>query len=169
MLNDISLAQELELRLADADDRAFVEQVFRSTREYLYMLPLPREQIDALAAQQYRLQQASYARQWPNAYTLIIQMSGRNIGQITVDESEAALRIIDIAFEPNMRGKGYGTAVLGAIQAHAKKRHMTIKLSVDRQNLLAKKLYLHLGFEVDAVFDTHESMIWSPSRQVFQT
>jgi hypothetical protein len=52
---------------------------------------------------------------------------------------------------------------LKAIQASAKKRQIPVKLSVDRQNLLAKKLYLCLGFQPAGMTDTHEAMMWSPS------
>jgi RimJ/RimL family protein N-acetyltransferase len=53
--------------------------------------------------------------------------------------------------------------VLRAIQAGAEKCRGHIKLSVDRQNLPAKRLYHRLGFQVAGISDTHESMTWSPS------
>jgi ribosomal protein S18 acetylase RimI-like enzyme len=163
MLNDIPLCGELNLRKAKQRDRAFMQQLFNSTREHLRLLPLPGPQIEALFEQQYRLQQAHYANQWPNAHTLIVQQSGKAIGKIMLDENETALHIIDIALEPAMRGKGYGTAVLRTVQAAAQKRGLPVRLSVDRQNRQAKKLYLALGFEVTGTSDTHESMSWSPA------
>lgn len=162
MLIDAALPDGLTLRPATAADGLFMEELFRSTREQFYEMPLPRQHIDLLLAQQYRLQQASYAGQWPGAYTLLIERAGRGIGKITLDESAARVHIIDFVLEPGMRCKGYGTAILEALQAAAGERR--IGLSVDRQNLAAKRLYLGLGFAVEAATTTHESMGWSPSR-----
>lgn len=163
MLNDISLCGELNLRKAKKRDHAFMQQLFNSTREHLRLLPLPGLPIETLFEQQYQLQQTYYAGQWPNARTLIIQQSDRAIGKIMLDENKTTLHIIDIALEPAMRGKGYGTAILHALQTAAEKRGLSIRLSVDRQNLPAKKLYYRLGFQVTGVSGTHESMSWSPS------
>ncbi|HEX5056963.1 MAG TPA: GNAT family N-acetyltransferase [Gammaproteobacteria bacterium] len=149
----------LTLRPPRTADAAFMEGLFRSTREHFYYsMPAPREHVDLLIAQQYRLQQAHYARQWPAARTLIIERSGMPIGKITLDEGETALHIVDFIIEPAARGQGYGTAMLQALQTTAKARRIT--LSVDRQNLPAKRLYLALGFRVDAVSETHEAMSW---------
>lgn len=157
------LPDAFALRMTQDKDQPFLEELFRATREFLYLMPLPRPQIDVLVNQQYRLQQDAYAGRFPNAYTLIIELSGRPIGKITLDERKTALHIIDIALKPAMRSKGYGTQILLAVQAAARQRRIPVELSVDRQNLPAKKLYLGLGFQVTGASDTHESMVWSPS------
>jgi RimJ/RimL family protein N-acetyltransferase len=157
----ITLADGLGLRSAQAVDGAYMEELFRSARGYLYAMPMPRQHIDLLVAQQYQLQQAAYARQWPAAQTMIIERLGQAIGKIVLDESTTVVHIIDFVLESGMRGKGYGTAIVQTVQATAGKRRL--RLSVDRQNLPAKKFYLGLGFQVDAISDTHESMIWWPS------
>lgn len=163
MLSSIRLPNELGLHAAQAEHRAFMHQLFRSTREHLYSMPMPRQFIDTLVDQQYQLQQAAYARQFPNARTLIVQLSDEAIGKIILDENETILHIVDFAIEPGMRGRGYGTAVLRAIQAGTEKCRGQIRLSVDRQNLPARGLYRRLGFQVSATSDTHESMTSSPS------
>jgi RimJ/RimL family protein N-acetyltransferase len=160
-LRAMNLADGLGLRSARAADGAFMEELFRSTRGHLYALPILRQQIDHLVAQQYQLQQTSYAGRWPDAQTMIIECSGQAIGKITLDEDETALHIVDFIVAPAMRGKGYGTAVLKALQTAAGRRR--ISLSVDRQNSVARKLYLHLGFQVESASETHESMSWAPS------
>lgn len=162
MLNGVSLPDGLSLRAAEGKDRPFLERLFRATREWLQLLPLPQPQIDALSDQQYRLQQIGYAGRWPDARTLIIERSGRPIGKIMLDESETALRVIEIALGPGARRRGHGTAVLRALQAAAAERRLPMALSVNRQNAAAKKLYLTLGFEVTGASDTDESMRWTP-------
>jgi ribosomal protein S18 acetylase RimI-like enzyme len=161
MLKDISLAGGLVLRGAQAEDAAVMEQLFRSTRDYFHAMPIPPQYVDLLLAQQYQVLQASYARQWPRARTLIVELAGAAIGKLMLDEEAATVHIIDFILEPGLRGKGYGTAVLQALQAAAGDRR--IGLSVDRQNPAAKRLYLGLGFQVEGASETHESMSWSAS------
>lgn len=163
MLKDIVLHDGLTLRSTTPADSGFMEELFHSTREHFHSMPVPRQQIDLLLAQQYRLQQASYARQWPDARNMIIERSGKAIGKIMLDEGGAVVHIIDFVLEPAARGKGCGTSILRAIQASAAQRGLAIKLSVDRQNSSAKRLYLGLGFRVDAISDTHEAMVWLSS------
>jgi ribosomal protein S18 acetylase RimI-like enzyme len=158
------LPDAFELRRAGEADRPFMEQLFRGTREFLYRLPLPGPQIDMLVDQQYRLQQQAYAERFPNAHTLIIELSRRPIGKIMLDERASTVHIIDLALEPAMRGRGYGTGILRAIQAAARRRGMTVELSVDRHNVGAKKLYLSLGFQTIGMSESHESMAWVPSQ-----
>jgi ribosomal protein S18 acetylase RimI-like enzyme len=162
----MNLPDGLKLRPPQTADAVFMEDLFRSTRDDLHALPMSRQQVELLLAQQYRLQQASYARQWPDARNMIVERSGKAIGKIMLDESESAVHIIDFVLEPGMRGRGYGRAILQALQAVAGERSIT--LSVDRQNLPAKRLYLGLGFRVDAVSATHESMFWNADTGVAQ-
>jgi RimJ/RimL family protein N-acetyltransferase len=161
MLKDAALPDGLTLRPATAADAVFMEELFRSTREHFHSMPMPRQQIDLLLAQQYRLQQASYAGQWPHARSMLIERFGKAIGKIVLDESAAGVHIVDFVLEPGIRGRGYGTAILKALQAAAGARR--IALSVDRQNLGARKLYCSLGFRVEAASETHEAMAWLPS------
>jgi ribosomal protein S18 acetylase RimI-like enzyme len=163
MLKDTALPNGLTLRPAAAADGIFMEELFRSTRAHFYAMPMPRQHIDLLVAQQYRLQQASYAQQWPAACNTIIEWSEKRVGKIVLDEGATCVHIVDFVIEPGMRRKGCGTSVLRAIQESAARRRLAVKLSVDRQNPLAKKFYLGLGFRVDASSDTHESMSWAPS------
>jgi RimJ/RimL family protein N-acetyltransferase len=164
VLNGISLPAGLALRPARADDRPFLERLFRSTREQFYAIAAPGEAIDALIAQQYRLQQAAYARQWPDARTWIIQRPDGAIGQITLNENETALHIVDFVIEPGMRDLGYGTAVLNAVLTRAADRRVPVELSVDRKNPAAARLYRRLGFRVTGTSDTHQAMIRTPPR-----
>lgn len=160
MLNEIQLPKNLALRDADSADDAYMEKLFRSTREYLYLLNMPKQGIDILIAQQYQLQRLSYAQHYPNARQYLIQEYSSSIGQIILNSEKNILHIIDFTIAPEMRGQGRGTAIIQALQAAASDVNGTIKLSVDRQNIAAKKMYLTLGFCVTGETDTHESMVW---------
>lgn len=162
MLKGLCHAEGLELRSAHPQDHALLEALFRSARDYLYRLPLPREHVELLISQQYQLQQASYAQQWPAARTFVVERMGVAIGKLMLDEGDSTVHIIDLVLDPAMRGQGYGTTLVRAVQSAAGERR--VGLSVDRQNAAAKKLYARLGFRVDAVSDSHESMSWAAAR-----
>lgn len=161
MFTDIVLPAGLELRPAQTEDEPFQEQLFRSTRKHLTQILLDKQVVDTLIQQQFQLQQAYYRKQWPNANTLVVYFSNKPVGKIILDKSETHLHVIDIVIEEAMRGQGLGTSLLRALQVIAAKQSFSITLSVDRENLAAKKLYLALGFGVVSQSDTHEFMVWS--------
>jgi len=160
MLSNIRLSDGLTLRPAAAADRALQLQLFASAREHLLRLPMASAQIAQFIEQQFQLQQAHYARQWPHAKNWIVQCAGRDIGYLTLSHSEDSLHIVDIALDPGARGKGYGTAILRALQAAAEQRCIPLSLSVDRQNPRAKNLYQALGFQISGTSTTHQAMLW---------
>lgn len=157
-----SLPFPLALRSATSADSSLLEALFRSAREYLARLPLPREQLDLLIEQQYSLQQNDYARRWPRARCFVIEHAGTGIGKLHLHEDDTQLHIIDFVLVPQWRGQGLGTAILRAVQDAAGQRRVT--LAVDRHNAGAQRLYRRLGFEVEAVSDSHQSMCWTPAR-----
>lgn len=160
MRYELVLPVGLDLRVAEASDEAFMEELFGSAHEYLYTMNVPEQYIAAIVKQQYQLQKNSYKNQWPNASTLIIRWCGQSIGRIIVYEEQDLLHFIDCAFVPEKRGKGYGTAILRTAQNVAKKHQILLKLSVERHNLRARKLYLSLGFKVVEEKESHEIMTW---------
>jgi ribosomal protein S18 acetylase RimI-like enzyme len=153
----------LDVRLSQADDNVFLEQVFRSTREDLLQLNLPPSMLDMLLSQQYRAQQQSYQQQWPGARVWVIRALGVAVGKIMLAESAQAIRIIDIAFMPGERGKGRGRALLKLLQTAAAEHHLVLTLAVDNRNWRARKLYELLEFVVTEATDTHEYMKWPAS------
>lgn len=162
-LNENTLFDGLTLRLSKAEDQGFMEAVFCSTREHFYLMPLPKLQLDLLLKQQFVLQQSSYANQFPHAQTFVVELGGQTIGKVTLNQSGNELHIIDMALLPQVRNKGYGTAILKSIQLWTKKQKLQLKLSVDQQNIRAKKLYLVLGFNAVSSSETHDTMVWLPA------
>ncbi len=163
MLNKVSLPDGLGLRVARDSDRGFIEKLFQDTREYLYLANAERDYIDIVVDQQMQLQQQGYGQQAPNAYTMIIEKQGEAIGKIMMDFGANIVHVIDLAFIPLARGKGYGRAILQAMQYVAAQQCLPVGLSVEKQNLPAKKLYLSLGFQVSEETPTHEFLLWYPA------
>lgn len=160
MFNEISLPFGLHLRELQPQDQLFTEVLFASTREYFYQMPMAKSQVDMLVKQQFILQQASYAKNFPSAQTFIIQLFSEPVGKVILNNFSDSLHIIDIAFVPSVRGKGYGTAILRALKRLADDMGSPVRLAVDQQNTRAKKLYLSLGFALIESSGTHDTLLW---------
>lgn len=162
-MNKTSLPDGLGLRVARDSDRLFIENLFRETREYLYLVNAEKDYLDMVVDQQRQFQLQAYGQQAPNAYTMIIEKQGESIGKIVMDFGANMVHILDLAFIGPARGKGYGKAVLQAMQYVAAQQCLPVGLSVEKQNLPAKKLYLSLGFQVSEETPTHEFLLWYPA------
>lgn len=160
MFADISLPFGLSLRDMQPQDQVFAEMLFISTRDYLYQMPIPKDQIDFLVKQQFAMQQASYAGTFPSAETFIIEQYSQPIGKIILNNTNAALHIIDIALVNEMRSKGFGASIMRALKKIAELQPRPLRLSVDQQNTRAKKLYLQLGFALTESSSTHDTLLW---------
>jgi ribosomal protein S18 acetylase RimI-like enzyme len=161
MLENMAFSKYLTCRLAREDDAFFLEQLFRYTRDDLYQLSMHKAFIDKLVSQQYQLQQASYRRQTPDVKIYVIEAEKIAVGKIMLHFDVSFIHIVDFSFLPAKRGQGFGTIVLQSIQNIARHQKSAVKLSVDRMNLSAKKLYLSSGFVVSGANETHETLVWS--------
>jgi ribosomal protein S18 acetylase RimI-like enzyme len=149
------------MRLVQDDDSAFMETLYRSTRDDLVGLG---EMMLPILAQQYRAQQLGYRSTFPNAQYWIIEQHGERIGRVLVDVSEVELHLIDIAFLPQARGQGNGTHLLQTLQQLATQARIPLSLNVSHTNPAALKLYLALGFVVVANHPSVAQMTWSPQK-----
>lgn len=160
MLNQLALPFGLFLHRADENDLNFIAAVFFSTRDYFYQLPLPASQVETLLKQQFQMQQASYVASFPLAKLYIIELHGKPVGKLMVNAGQECLHLIDIALIGEVRSKGYGTALLRALKKWAQQQELHFQLSVDQQNIGAKKLYLRLGFNLVESSSTHDTLQW---------
>ncbi|MFC3116645.1 GNAT family N-acetyltransferase [Cellvibrio fontiphilus] len=160
MLRRLVLPGAISLRRATENDSDFAEALFVSTREHFYQLPLAPQQIDGLLKQQYQLQQVSYCANFPAAQLYIIEILNQPIGKLLVDISDSYLRLIDFVLLKEKRSKGYGSAILRSLKDLAQQEKLRVQLSVDQQNIGAKKLYLNLGFSVIESSATHDLLCW---------
>ena len=108
---------------------------------------------------QQRAQDAHYARHFPHARHDVITVDGARAGRLLLDDEEDAVRIVDISLLPAYRGRGIGSALIGALQRDAAAMGREVRLSVVR-GARAEALYRRLGFR-DADGDAvHASMCW---------
>lgn len=158
----------LHLRKARHRDQGFLLQLFHTSRPYLSQFPMPIEFVTALVRQQYDLQRTSYGKQFPDYLDLLILLDQEAIGNLKLYKNDAdeSLHLLDIALVPAHQGRGYGRALLRELQNHAAQNDCAFRLSVDRQNRRAKKLYSELGFRLENTSVTHEEMIWTSAAYV---
>lgn len=161
MKHDFILPPGFNLRLAEQQDEQFLRELFCSARPELALLPLPNAQLQQLLSQQYEWQQKSYLSQYSAAETWIIETLQGPVGKIMLHRSESQVHIIDFIIASEWRGREVGRTILTVLKHYVTLTARTLRLSVDRQNIRAKQLYLQQGFVVSQTSDTHEQLVWS--------
>ncbi|MCA1930480.1 MAG: GNAT family N-acetyltransferase [Pararheinheimera sp.] len=164
MAATFTLPDGLGLRMAKPSDQPFISNLFNSSRALLRFAEAERDYIEHLIEQQFDMQSQSYAERFPNAQTLVIEKTSEPIGRIMIDMGVNLVHIIDLMLIPQAQGKGYGPAVLRAVQYVAAQQSLPVALVVDRFNTKLKTIYQSLGFCVEQQNQTHELMIWYPSQ-----
>jgi ribosomal protein S18 acetylase RimI-like enzyme len=133
------------LRLVEDSDEPFLYHLFASTKgQQFALLPLDPAQLDALIRMQFDAQRMGYRAQFPASQDFIITLAGEPAGRLWLDESGAAVRVLDIAIAPAQQGQGLGRAVL----QHVIQLGKPVRLSVARTNTRALQLYQRLEFRI---------------------
>lgn len=121
----------------------------------------PAEQQRAFLEMQFRQREAAYKLQFPQAETKIIVENDQIAGSMTVEFSSSGISLIDVALFPDFQRKGIGSAVVGGLQAQAKKLAVPIILHVDRYNSGALRFYLSKGFEITDQSQINYTLKWN--------
>jgi ribosomal protein S18 acetylase RimI-like enzyme len=146
--------------IADAD-LPFLARVYASTRaEEFAGTPLTEQQKAAFLAQQFGLQHAHYQNYYPEADWLVIEHDGEDIGRLYIERWPSQHRIIDIAFLPEHRGKGFGEALLRDLLDEAAAAGKDVSIHVEKFNP-AMRLYRRLGFAIEEDKGVYDLMRWT--------
>jgi ribosomal protein S18 acetylase RimI-like enzyme len=136
----------IKLRPEIKNDQAFIEMLYRSTREAeLHATNWTEEQKSAFVIMQSMAQLAEYRSRFPGATFEVIEFRKKNAGRLYTWESALEIRLIDITIMPRFRGKGIGTSVLNDLVKRSDRLKKKISLHVDPASP-ALQLYLKLGF-----------------------
>jgi ribosomal protein S18 acetylase RimI-like enzyme len=138
----------VSLRPITASDRDLQRRLFQSTRPDLVSLPLPPAEREALIAMQLRAREQDWSRRYgEEGHAIVIDAESQSeVGEIWIHRSEAELRLVDIAFLPEHRSRGRGTAILRQLIEEARAKNVPLRLSVIPTNP-ARRLYERLGFK----------------------
>lgn len=137
----------IELRQEEKQDEAFIEAVYRSTREAeLGLTNWTEQQKSAFSLMQLMAQLHEYKIKFPGAVFQVIVFNKQSAGRFYTWENDKEIRLIDITLLPQYRGKGIGTTLLMELIKRSDKVQKKISLHVDPANS-ALHLYNRLGFK----------------------
>lgn len=138
--------ERVALRPAGLADRAFLAQVYASTRaDELALLPWSDEQKAGFVAQQFEAQDTHYRKHYVDAAFAVVEVDGEPAGRLIIHRGSREIRIVDIALLPAFRGRGLGTRLLGDLIAEADRDGRKLSIHVEVHNQ-ARSLYERLGF-----------------------
>ena len=136
----------IQLRAVQEKDRAFIEAVYRTTREAeLNLTNWSEHQKNAFISMQSAAQLAEYKIKFPGAIFQVITHNKKDAGRFFTCENENDIRLIDITVLPEFTGKGIGTDLLYRLIQRSNKVQKKISLHVEPTNP-ALRLYRRLGF-----------------------
>ncbi|MGY3694843.1 ribosomal protein S18 acetylase RimI-like enzyme [Bradyrhizobium sp. USDA 3240] len=146
-------------RLSEAD-LPFLGRLYAATRTE-ELAPVPWSEADkaAFLDQQFRAQHAHYQQYYPNADWLVITREDEDIGRFYIERWPSQHRIIDIAFMPAHRGRGYGEALLRDAMDEAADAGKDVSIHVEKLNP-AMRLYRRLGFVTEEDKGVYDLMRW---------
>lgn len=134
------------MRPAQAADDAFLEALFFERKRLEFCsLGWPEEALTALLASQAALRARAHAglESW-----VLTTAEGEAAGQLVVEVSTGALRVVELVVAERFRGRGLGTAALTELIARADAEARVVRLAVEPNNP-ARSLYRRLGFVDD--------------------
>jgi ribosomal protein S18 acetylase RimI-like enzyme len=154
-------AQGLRFRHQAETDLPFLGRLYASIRQQeLDVVPWSDADKAAFLDTQFRAQHAHYQTYYPNADWLVTVHDGADIGRLYIERWPTQHRIIDIAFLPEHRGKGFGTALLNDLLDEAVAAGKAVSIHVEKFNP-AMGLYRRLGFTSVEDKGVYDLMHWN--------
>jgi len=152
----------LDLRRIESTDIPFLAELYASTRrEEVAQAPWPDEEKEAFLRWQFDNQHEHYQTYYPDCEFLVVERAGKPIGRLYVDRWADQIRLVDIAFLPEHRGSGLGTALLRCVLDEGRERGLPVTIHVEYNNP-ALHLYRRLGFHHVDSNGIYYLMEWIP-------
>jgi len=149
--------------ITDAD-LPFLARLYASTRtEELAVTDWSDAQKAAFLQQQFDAQHAHYQKFYAGADFLVIARGGEAMGRLYLARWKAEHRIVDVAFLPEQRRKGFGGALLRDLLDEAARVGKAVTIHVEKFNP-ALSLYRRLGFVPVAEEGVYDLMRWEHAR-----
>jgi ribosomal protein S18 acetylase RimI-like enzyme len=107
-------------------------------------------------------QRDRFAAQFDPPAVQVVIADGRAVGELVVQWHEDPVFLAAIEIEPELRGRGIGTAIIRDVVDRAGRQGKTVRLQVFKVNERAIRLYEKLGFRECGVTDTHRLLVCEP-------
>jgi ribosomal protein S18 acetylase RimI-like enzyme len=156
-------APRVTFRPIEPSDMEFLLRVYRSTREeeLAMIVDWTPEMKDAFILQQFTAQHAWYQEHYIGAEFLVILADGSPAGRLYIHRREKEIRLVDIAFLPELRNSGFGTSILRDLLTEGEATGKPVSIHVEIYNP-AMRLYERLGFQAIEDRGVYRLMQWSP-------
>jgi ribosomal protein S18 acetylase RimI-like enzyme len=136
----------LSHRPASPDDDEFLFRLYASTRaEEMAAWGWPPAQQESFLRMQFRVRRQSYAASYSGASHSILLSGAVPVGSAVVWRGPSEIRLVDIAFLPEHRNRGWGAQWISQLIREAAAAEIPLRLNVHRGNR-AIRLYERLGF-----------------------
>lgn len=150
-LNPALVPPAIQLRPMGESDLQFLRALYRTVRDpELAQTPWTDAQKQAFCDSQFALQDRHYRAHYPGALFLVIEHEGQPVGRLYLGTAPGPLRLMDLAFMPAWRGRGWGTALVRAVVDRADREGRDTLLFVESSNP-AHRLYEREGFADEGV------------------
>lgn len=136
----------MRLRPEVEADRPFLRELHDTVRRHEFEpLGWDDDRIDELLSLQFEVRQTQLETEFPHAERSVVTLDGHDVGRWCVDRTETELHLLDVAFVPDARDRGLGTALLERLIDESRATNRPVRLWVDPTNR-ALRLYERLGF-----------------------
>jgi len=152
----------IELHCATDDNRQFLVSLYGNSRaDEMAAWGWPGEQRERFITMQYAARRSQYDAVYPDREEWIVTVQNRVVGLLSVARGAERISLVDIALQPEYRGRGVGRRLLQGLQQEAMESGKTIRLHVLAENGAAVRFYQRLGFRCihDGVYQQLE---WRP-------
>jgi len=152
--------QGLRLRPIEDADQAFLIAVYGATRQQeIAQTGWDAATADRFVRMQFDAQHAHYRQHHPHGNFDVVLHDDEAVGRFYVSRSDDRLHVVDIAFLPEQRGRGFGGALFAQLMQEAERDGKSVTIHVEMNNP-ALAWYQRLGFKELSVGGFHCLMQW---------
>ena len=150
----------LSLRPIRSHDEPFLFRLYASTRaDEMVLVDWSDEQIRAFLRMQFDAQHKFYTERFASAHFDLIELDGRPIGRLYLDQRHDEIRVIDISLLPEHRGRGIGGELMKSVLQQGIEAGLPVTIHVEQYNP-AMRLYQRLGFKEVRMEGIYRLMEW---------
>lgn len=154
----------MTLRPIAPEDHELLCRLYGSTRtEELALTDWSEEQKAAFVRMQFEAQHQHYQQHYAGASFDLILDQGAPVGRLYVDRTperwDDEIRLVDITFLPEHRGRGLGSRLLAELIEEARAAGKRLTIHVEMFNP-ALRLYERLGFRPISQYGMYHLMEW---------